>query len=348
MNPMASNSAGHVLTAPFNKSIKVTGHHSEKLTSDAGVLLLRSLFMLTGLTARLAAILTDSRIPGRITHRFDELLQSVLLLLAQGRMRQRDMRRLRHDPAMRLAVSMKAGMGGLKDGKPLASQPTISRLLRRLGTKKNLARLSDFVTTFAMERLLHARGGKRYDTLVMDIDGLPVDAHGRQQGSAYNGHYKRNIFLPLIASCAETGDMLGATLRRGNAHVLNDCYNFIKKIALRLRTDVARKVIVRLDAAFNSGALCSKLERIWIGYIMRLKENDVLAAVAEPYLSGVQPEEEQCYAIPRPVLGARAARRLGGAAESRGPVPRALLPDYRSRRARLLGGGDPASLSQKG
>ena len=99
------------------------------------------------------------------------------------------------------------------------------------------------------------------------IDGLPVDAHGRQQGSAYNGHYKRNIFLPLIASCAETGDMLGATLRRGNAHVLNDCYNFIKKIALRLRTDVARKVIVRLDAAFNSGALCSKLERIWIGYI---------------------------------------------------------------------------------
>ena len=131
-----------------------------------------------------------------------------------------------------------------------------------------------------MERLLHARGGKRYDTLVMDIDGLPVDAHGRQQGSAYNGHYKRNIFLPLIASCAGTGDMLGATLRRGNAHVLNDCYNFIKKMALRLRTDVARKVIVRLDAAFNSGALCSKLEERqanWLGYsgcksrVMKLK-----------------------------------------------------------------------------
>ncbi len=110
---MASNSAGHVLTAPFNKSVKVTGHHSEKLTSDAGVLLLRSLFMLTGLTARLAAVLSDSRIPGRITHRFDELLQSVLLLLAQGRMRQRDMRRLRHEAAMRPVASMKAGMGGL-------------------------------------------------------------------------------------------------------------------------------------------------------------------------------------------------------------------------------------------
>ena len=254
---MASNSAGHVLTAPFNKSIKVTEHHSEKLTSDAGVILLRSLFMLTGLTARLAAVLTDSRIPGRITHRFDELLQSVLLLLAQGRMRQRDIRRLRHEAAMHPVASMKAGMGGLKDGKPLASQPTKFRLLRRLGTKKNLARLSDFVTTFAMERLLHARGGKRYDTLVMDIDGLPVDAHARQQGSAYNGHYKRNIFLPLIASCAETGDMRLATLRRGKAHVLNDCYDFIKKITIRLRTDVARKVIVRLDAAFNSGALCS-------------------------------------------------------------------------------------------
>ncbi len=70
-------------------------------------------------------------------------------------------------------------MGGLEDGKPLASQPSISRLLRRLGTKKNLARLSHFVATFAMERLLHARGGKRYDTLVMDIDVLLVDAHAR-------------------------------------------------------------------------------------------------------------------------------------------------------------------------
>ena len=195
---MASNSAGHVLTAPFNKSVKVTGHHSEKLTSDAGVLLLRSLFMLTGLTARLAAVLSDSRIPGRITHRFDELLQSVLLLLAQGRMRQRDMRRLRHEAAMRLAASMKAGMG---DGKPLASQPTISRLLRRLGTKKNLARLSDFVTTFAMERLLHARGGKRYDTLVMDIDGLPVDAHARQQAVPITGTTSATsscLLLPVV------------------------------------------------------------------------------------------------------------------------------------------------------
>ena len=27
-------------------------------------------------------------------------------------------------------------------------------------------------------------------------------------------HYKRNIFLPLVA-----------TLRRGNAHVVNDCYD---------------------------------------------------------------------------------------------------------------------------
>ena len=48
VNSMASKSVRYVLAAPFNKSIKVTEHHSEKLTSDAGVLLLRSLYMLTG------------------------------------------------------------------------------------------------------------------------------------------------------------------------------------------------------------------------------------------------------------------------------------------------------------
>ncbi len=39
---------------------------------------------------------------------------------------------------------------------------------------------------------------------------------------------------------------------------------------------MAHKVIVRLDAGFNSGELCDKLESDGIGYVMRLKENAFL------------------------------------------------------------------------
>ena len=73
-----------------------------------------------------------------------------------------------------------------------------------------------------MEHLLQTGGGKRREVVVIDIDGLPIDAHGRQQGSAFHGHYKRSIFQLLIASRAKGGGMLGAELRSGTHNVVRD------------------------------------------------------------------------------------------------------------------------------
>ena len=79
-----------------------------------------------------------------------------------------------------------------------------------LAEQKNFVQLRRFAETFAMEHLLQRSGGKRRRVVVFDVDGLPVEAHGRQQGSKWNGYYKRTIFLPLVALCGKTGDMLGA------------------------------------------------------------------------------------------------------------------------------------------
>ncbi len=139
-----------------------------------------------------------------------------------------------------------------------------------------------FEETFAMEHLLQRGGGKRRPEVVFDVDGVPVDTHGKQQGSKWNGYYKRTIFLPLFAICGESGDMLGVELRGGTQNVVKDCYGFIRRIGLALREHVADKVIVRLDAGFNSGELCDKLENDRIGYVMRLKGNDVINGLALP------------------------------------------------------------------
>ncbi len=42
---------------------------------------------------------------------------------------------------------------------------------------------------------------------------LPFEVHGQQAGSQYNGHYGQRMFHALIASCAESGDLLDGTLR---------------------------------------------------------------------------------------------------------------------------------------
>ncbi len=78
---------------------------------------------------------------------------------------------------------------------------------------------------------------------MIDIDGLPIDAHGRLQGSAFHGHNTRPIFMPLIASCAVSGDMLGAELRSGSQSVVRDCYESMRRVALQVRRHVADGVL---------------------------------------------------------------------------------------------------------
>ncbi len=56
--------------------------------------------------------------------------------------------------------------------------------------------------------------------------------------------------------------------------MVKDCYGFIRRIGLALREHVADKVIVRLDAGFNSGELCDKLENDRIGYASERKRCD--------------------------------------------------------------------------
>lgn len=53
--------------------------------------------------------------------------------------------------------------------------------------------------------------------MTLDIDGLPIEVFGHQGGSAYHGHAKARIYSPLIASLAESGDMVGGLLREGKA-----------------------------------------------------------------------------------------------------------------------------------
>lgn len=66
-------------------------------------------------------------------------------------------------------------------------------------------------------RLALLEKGKRPDQLTLDIDGLPIEVHGHQGGSAFHGHSGARIYSPLIASLAETGDMMSGLLSEGNA-----------------------------------------------------------------------------------------------------------------------------------
>ena len=101
----------------------------------------------------------------------------------------------------------------------LASQPTLSRLIALLSTPANRTVLHEAITELAGRRFRGLRGGHQQRYLTIDVDGLPIEVHGHQPGSAWNGHYHQRMYHPLVASVAETGDILDARLRAGNAHI---------------------------------------------------------------------------------------------------------------------------------
>src|SRR5712692_2024725 len=53
--------------------------------------------------------------------------------------------------------------------------------------------------------------------VVLDMDSTEVRVHGRQEQSAYNGHFESTCYHPLLLFNRE-GDCLATKLRPGNVH----------------------------------------------------------------------------------------------------------------------------------
>ena len=280
----------------FNKYVSVEAR-PERLTAESGALLLREIDERLGVTRWLAERLADPRNQELVTHPFEELLRTAILLKAQGWRDQDDADHLRDDPALRLSVSERRGDAALKPAPPvkddpentervpegLSSQPTQSRLVKALSARHNLDGLREGVFE-STRRRLNAMHGHKKRYVTMDVDSIPIDVWGNQDGAEYNGYYHRKVFHPLVANIAETGDLLGLRLRPGKAHTANGAVSFIVPLIERLEQEAAQVVSVRFDAGFPEPEVLAELESRRIGYACRIKKNSVLDRLADPYV----------------------------------------------------------------
>ena len=149
-------SNGSVFEPTFNRSVKVS-QGDERLTSDAGVLILREADHRLGITEALANQLFDPRRPDLVRYQMVELLRERVYGFALGYATQDDADRLAHDVAMKLAIWNRSGPQTLDER--LASQPTQSRLISYLAhDAHNRAVVRDSLA-MACERHLRASSG---------------------------------------------------------------------------------------------------------------------------------------------------------------------------------------------
>jgi hypothetical protein len=267
----------------FNRSLHIEAR-PDRLSAEGGAVLVRELLERSDIVSWMAKRLADSRAQDQLTYPLKELLRTTIVLFGQGWRDQDDADALRLDPALRLAISEAAGTLALTDGHHLPSQPTLSRLLEMLGQPGNRRVLQEAVAEMAGRRVRAMRRGRRLRSVTLDIDGLPIEVHGNQPQAAYNGHYHQQMYHPIVASVGETGDLLDARLRAGNAHTAEGALDFILDLVSRVETTLCQVALVRIDAGFPDEKLLAGLEANRTQYVARIKSNKVLDRMAVPHL----------------------------------------------------------------
>ena len=104
-------------------------------------------------------------------------------------------------------------------------------------------------------------GWLRPKTLAIDIDSLPVEVHGEQPGSAWNGYYHRRVYHPIVASAGETGDILDLRLREGQVHTADGGLGFVLEVLEERGTHYVARV--RNNAVLKRLALPAMDAAVW-------------------------------------------------------------------------------------
>src|SRR5881296_2821038 len=119
-----------------------------RLSSDAGLVLLKDIDEQLGLTRHLAAVLSDPRDPRRVKFTRQDLLTQRVFQIAAGYEDANDSNTLRDDPIFKLMLDHLP-----ETGAPLASQPTISRFENRISRtelyRMALVLLEQFIASYA-------------------------------------------------------------------------------------------------------------------------------------------------------------------------------------------------------
>jgi Transposase DDE domain group 1 len=246
----------------FNSSLKVDFQGS-RVTSDGGLVLVRELDERLGLSELMERHLSDSRRGKNIQLPLADLLRQSIYSRLAGYEDVNDAARLSQDPTFRLIGSRKIWDRGAALTSRL--QPFETEVLTQ---EKNLAGLA----ALNRELLARAEAIASPRRIVLDMDSTEVRVHGRQEQSAYNGHFESTCYHPLLLFNRE-GDCLAAKLRPGNVHSADGWDELLLPELERLQAQ-GIEVAFRGDAAFAKPEVYEALEARAAKYAIRLPAND--------------------------------------------------------------------------
>ncbi len=255
-----------------------------------------------GLTAALAAALTDHRAPAQVELPLPTLVAQRVLQIACGYEDALDAQTLRRDPLFKTAVGHAP-----QQGRDLGSQPTLSRFENGV-TRQELLRAATALAEFVLDQ--HRE--QRVVRVVLDVDATEDPTHGQQELNFYNQHYRSHGYLPLLVYATFTvevapgvhqelpeQELLVALLRPVNKEASWRTTAVLRRLVPHLRQRWPEvEILLRADSGFARPELYAWCERVRVGYLLGLAKNAALVRRTQPWLADAraayqaQPEPE--------------------------------------------------------
>jgi hypothetical protein len=212
----------------------------------------------------------------------------------------------------------------------IAAPSTLGTFLRAFtfGHVRQLDRL----LAEALTRAWAAGAGPGEGRLTVDVDSFVGEVHGHAKQGAAFGYTRKRGYHPIVASRAETGELLHLRLRTGSANTQRGMLRFCEELIARVTRAGATGVkLLRADSGFWNTKVFERLERAgWqysIGVRMIKTVNAAVAQIDEAAWQRIDdyPDDgeaqiaETTYAGRRLIV--RRTRLIGAQAE--------LWPDWR-------------------
>jgi len=261
---------------PFKRRQVEINFQGGAITSDGGVLLLRQVDHLLGLSEAVARAMVDPRRQASCVHDSLSLLRQRLYALALGYEDLNDHQSLREDLAIQTAVER---------DEVLAGSATLCRWENRADRETAWKLHEIFVEQFIAS---FKRAPKK---LILDFDATDDAVHGKQEGRFFHGYYDHYCFLPLYVFCRD--QLLVSYLRPSRIDGAKHAWAILALLVKRLRQVWPKvRIIFRGDSGFCRWRMLSWCERHGVDYIVGIAQNRRLNAFLQPHLEAAA----ECFA----------------------------------------------------
>ena len=113
----------------------------------------------------------------------------------------------------------------------------------------------------SLTRAWAAGAGPGYERLVIDVDSFVGEVHGYKKQGVGFGYTKQRGYHPMLASRADTGEVLHVRLRKGQAASPRGVLRFADELIARVERAGASGVkLLRADSAFWNKKLIARLQ----------------------------------------------------------------------------------------